>query len=291
MDVGIGLPNAVPGLEGPSLLEWARRAEHRGFSTLGTIDRLVYPTYESLVTLSAAAAVTDRIRLATSILIAPVRTNTPLLAKQAASVDNISGGRLVLGLAVGPREEDYRASGIDFGARGRLFDEQLGELKSIWAGEEVDGAGTVGPEPAREGGPELLIGGGVSAAFERAARHGHGWIMGGGTPDQFKEGREATERAWEEQGRSGSPRVGALAYYALGPNAGDYADGYIHDYYGWLGDVADQIAASVATDEDTVNGYVAAFEDAGCDELILFPCATDVEQVDLLADALGDRLG
>ena len=101
MDIGIGLPNAVPQLAGHRLLEWARRSDEAGFATLGTIDRLVYPNDESLVALSAAAGVTERIRLMTSVLLAPLRP-TPLLAKQAASVDNISGGRLVLGLCRWP---------------------------------------------------------------------------------------------------------------------------------------------------------------------------------------------
>src|SRR3954449_9922231 len=114
MDVGIGLPATIPGVEGDALLEWARRAEARGFSSLGTIDRVVYGNYEPLIALAAAAAVTERIRLATTILIAPVRANGALLAKQAATVDHLSNGRLVFGVAVGGREDDFEASGVGF---------------------------------------------------------------------------------------------------------------------------------------------------------------------------------
>ena len=113
------------GVEREQLLEWARRADARGFSSLGTIDRIVYDNYEPLIALAAAAAVTERIRLATTILIAPYRGNGALVAKQAASLDRLSNGRLVLGVAVGGREDDYTASGEDFHARGRRFEQML----------------------------------------------------------------------------------------------------------------------------------------------------------------------
>ena len=163
MEIGIGLPNAVQGVQGREIVTWAREAEQAGFSTLGTIDRIVYGNYEPLTALAAAAAVTERIGLLTSILIAPLRSNTPLFAKQAASVDGLSGGRLVLGLAPGGREDDYEVSGIDFNARGRFFDRQLDELRRLWDGDEV------GPSPANAGGPTVILGGSADAAFRRAA--------------------------------------------------------------------------------------------------------------------------
>jgi alkanesulfonate monooxygenase SsuD/methylene tetrahydromethanopterin reductase-like flavin-dependent oxidoreductase (luciferase family) len=284
MDVGIGLPTTIPGAQGAQVIEWARRAEARGFSTLGTIDRIVYGNHEPLIALAAAAAVTDRIRLATTILIGPVRGSAAMLAKQAASIDHLSGGRLVLGMAVGGREDDFEAVGVPFRTRGRRFDAMLEEMDRIWAGESYGTAGRIGPEPPR-GRPRVVIGGSADVVFQRAARH-DGWIMGGGTPDMFRQGAERLRQAWEAAGRDGEPRTMSLAYFALGDGAREAADAYLLDYYGFLGDFAAQVAAGAATDPGTVREYVDAFADAGCGELILCPCSADPAQVDLLADAL-----
>jgi alkanesulfonate monooxygenase SsuD/methylene tetrahydromethanopterin reductase-like flavin-dependent oxidoreductase (luciferase family) len=288
MEVGIGLPNTVPDTEGRTLVDWARQAEEAGFSTLGTIGRLVYPNYEELIALAAAAAVTTRIRLTTSVLLTPLYVNTALFAKQAASLDRLSEGRLVLGLGLGGRDDDFSASGLTTAGRGRRFDEQLAEMKRIWDGEQRGYTGAIGPAPVRPGGPELILGGTTEASFRRVARLGDGWIMGGGTPEMFAQGAAAVDKAWQDAGRPGRPRKLSLAYFALGPGARAQADGYLHHYYGWLGEFADQIAAGAAVSAEMVNGYAAAFAEAGCDELIFVPTSSALDQVGLLAEAVSE---
>jgi alkanesulfonate monooxygenase SsuD/methylene tetrahydromethanopterin reductase-like flavin-dependent oxidoreductase (luciferase family) len=282
MEIGIGLPTTIPGVEGRQIVEWAQRADTAGFSTLGVLDRIVYPNYEPLVSLGATAVVTERIRLTTGILIAPYRANAALLAKQAATVQRLSGGRLVLGVAVGGREDDYEASGVQMKGRGRRFEEMLDEMKRIWAGEERGFAGAIGPEVDA---PTILVGGQVDAAFRRAAEYGDGWIMGGGAPEQFSQAREKLLAAWRDAGREGTPKAASLAYFSLGDRAEEDARDSIGHYYAWLGDYAEAIVGSVAKSEEMVQGYVQAFSEAGCDELILFPSSGDPEQVELLARA------
>jgi alkanesulfonate monooxygenase SsuD/methylene tetrahydromethanopterin reductase-like flavin-dependent oxidoreductase (luciferase family) len=286
VEIGIGLPTTVPDTEGRTLLEWARRAEEAGFSTLGTIGRLVYPNYDDLIALAGAAAVTERIRLTTSILIAPLHANAALLAKQAASLDRLSDGRLVLAVGIGGRDDDYEASGLPTTDRGSRLDELIEELKRVWSGEERGHAGAIGPPPVRKGGPELIVGGHNPAAFRRAARLGDGWIMGGGTPEMFAQAVGMVDQAWQEAGRSDRPRKLSLAYFALGPRAREQADAYMKHYYGWLGEFADQMGAGVAVSEEMVKGYVAGFEQSGCDELIFIPSSSELDQVALLADAV-----
>src|SRR5215467_1303859 len=122
MRVGVGLPSGIPGTSSRLMLDWARKADEGPFSSLGVIDRLVYDSYEPLTTLAAVSAVTHRVKLATTIVIGPLHNNA-LLAKMAATVDALSGGRLVLGLAVGARKEDYEVAGIDYRTRGRRLAE------------------------------------------------------------------------------------------------------------------------------------------------------------------------
>jgi alkanesulfonate monooxygenase SsuD/methylene tetrahydromethanopterin reductase-like flavin-dependent oxidoreductase (luciferase family) len=278
MEVGIGLPSTIPGTGRDQVLEWARRAEARGFSTLGTIDRIVYPSHDPLIALAAAAGATERIRLMTAILLAPTRANGAVLAKQAATLDVLSGGRLVLGVAVGRREDDFEAADVDFHARGRILDEMLERWDRIWAADEI------GPPPLGDR-PALLLGGWAPAAFTRAARHADGWTGGNCTLEELAAGTARLRAAWEAAGREGAPRTVVQPYYALGERAEEAVEHCLRDYYG-PGEYTDGIVARAATDAETVRENVAAFAEAGCDELIFFPCDPDPDQVDLLADAL-----
>src|SRR5438132_409128 len=131
MRVGVGLPSTVPGANGALLLEWAGRADAGPFSSVGVLDRPAYPSHDPFVSLAAAAATTRRVRLVTMVAIGPLRS-TAVLAKQAASVNAVSNGRLVLGLSIGARREDYDVTGVDHRGRGLRLSDQLMELRALW---------------------------------------------------------------------------------------------------------------------------------------------------------------
>jgi alkanesulfonate monooxygenase SsuD/methylene tetrahydromethanopterin reductase-like flavin-dependent oxidoreductase (luciferase family) len=291
MKIAIGLPSTLPGVGGGLLRDWARAAEDAGFSSLGTLDRIVYRNLEPLLALTAAASVTQRIGLLTAILIAPTRGADVALGKQLATLDVLSDGRFTAGVAVGGRPDDYAVSDLDFERRGRWFDEALEAWRAAWSGDGVRAADPVGPPPLTPGGPPLLLGGNSAAAVRRTVRYGAGWISGGGGPDAFAGGADAVRGAWTAAGREGKPRLAALTYFALGPTAGQDAQEYIGHYYAFLGPIAEQIAASALTDAHQVAAAVSAYEAAGCDELVLFPCGSSLSQVDLLASAASVRGG
>jgi alkanesulfonate monooxygenase SsuD/methylene tetrahydromethanopterin reductase-like flavin-dependent oxidoreductase (luciferase family) len=280
--VGIGLPTTIPGVRRAQVLDWARRADAAGFSTLGTLDRLIYPNHEPLVALGAAAAVTERIGLMTSILLVPIRQNAAVVAKQAATLHALSEGRLTLGVGIGSREEDYTAFGLPTRGRGRRLDEMLAQIKRLWAGEEVGYAGGVGPD-VRDSPPQVIVGGTADRAFRRAAEYGDGWMLGGGAPERFPELSEKLSAAWQERGREGEPRRMALTYFALGDDPEGDTRRSIGDYYSSSPDYAAAVVAVTAKGEEAVRERLDNFRAAGVDEVVMFPASPDPEQVDRLA--------
>jgi alkanesulfonate monooxygenase SsuD/methylene tetrahydromethanopterin reductase-like flavin-dependent oxidoreductase (luciferase family) len=283
MEFGIGLPTTIPGIAGQDILGWARRSEELGFSCLGVTDRLMYDSYESLVALAAAAGATSRIRLATTILIASYRADRALLAKQLASLDRLSGGRLVVGVGGGGRRDDFERSGTSYDRRGPHLEELLGDLRKFWDGKQT---GLV-PGPRFTGsGPTLLIGGHSPTAMRRAARFADGWIAGGSSAAAYGDLVVRARAAWREARREGRPRTVAIAYVALGPDALEPARRYLTDYYSFIGRKAEMAVRSVLTDAGQLREFAAAYRDAGCDELILFPCVPEPAQADLIASAV-----
>jgi alkanesulfonate monooxygenase SsuD/methylene tetrahydromethanopterin reductase-like flavin-dependent oxidoreductase (luciferase family) len=278
LKIGLGLPTTMAGVSGDLLVEWARRGNAGPFSSLGVLDRVAYQNYEPFTALAAAAAVTDRVRLATVIAIAPLR-NTALLAKQAASLDALSAGRLTLGLAVGARGEDYRVANVESSGRGRRFAEQLEVIRDIW--EE----GKIGPTPKGPG-PQLLVGGSSGAALARMARYGDGYVHGGGPPRAFAAAAAKALGAWSDLGRPGRPTLWGMGYFALGDESRDAGAAYLRHYYAFTGPFAEKIAAGNLTSPGSIADFIRGYEDAGCDELVLFPTVPAIDQLDRLAEVV-----
>lgn len=280
--IGVGLPAAVPGTPASAVGIWAARAEQLGFRSLGVLDRLVYENLDPLIALAAAAERTERIELLTTILTVPVRQNAVLLAKQIASLDQISQGRVTAGLALGGWPEDLDASGLSSLRRGAAFDQMLATMQRVWTGQV---AGASGPMPALPPGrPRLLFGGFVEATFARAARLGEGWVAPFFGIEAVREGVVAARAAWAAEGRSDAPRVTVERYFCLGDGAGEIADEYIAHYYGR--EYFDAARADTLTSEDQLAAEARRVREAGATDLLLFPCSGDIAQLELLAGSL-----
>lgn len=221
VELSVGVRNfaARPPADWRHILDQARAADDAGVDRIFVADHLVFgrdltaygdpaaggvaggvqPTgpdgewLEPLAALSAMAAVTTRVRLATNVLVAPLR-QAVLLAKMASTVDALSHGRLELGAGVGWQRAEYRAVGVPFAERGRVLDETLDVCRALWTRDEVTYAGRgfdldavhMMPKPVHPGGVPIWLGGrAIPAAARRLARHGTGWIPWGVTPENL----------------------------------------------------------------------------------------------------------
>ena len=288
MDVGITLPTNLADVAGDTVLDWARRAEGAGFSTLGMGERIGFEGYDWAVALSAAAAVTTRIRLLSHVVILPLRS-TGMAAKQSLSVHRLSGGRLSFGVGIGPRQEDYDLASVPFAGRARRFEETLVELRRAWAGEPlVEGLPAIGPAAGPLGPPELIVGGFAPEAVGRAGRLADGLSVHDIAGDvEVAEALFGLMRAaWTEAGRPGRPRLIAGFYFCLGPEAERHLAAYFDLYYRDYG-MDDTIARVVTSTPDAIAEKFARFEAIGCDELILSPVISSPDQVDRLGELLG----
>ena len=282
--VGIGLPAAVPGLDGAVLGPWAVQSERVGFTSLGVIDRLVYDNLDPLVALAAAAARTGRIELLTTVLNVGYRRNPTVLAKQIASVDQLSTRRLTVGLALGGWPEDYAASGAPLSGRGATFAATLVAMRKVWRGKV---SGSSGPMPALpEGHPRLLLGGLVAASFDRVAAHADGWVAPSFGMAALTSGTAAVHRAWKKAGRRGQPRIVVERYFSLGDAADEIADHYLREYYG--SEYFPDVRADALTSPEQIRDELRRLDAAGCDDVVLFPCSAKLDQVALLSEAVPD---
>ncbi|MCC7104640.1 MAG: LLM class flavin-dependent oxidoreductase [Chloroflexi bacterium] len=288
MKIGIGLPSQ-PGTTGQRLADWAMRADAGPFSSLGMTDRLIYGNIDPLMAMAAAAVVTRRVELITSVIIAPLHT-AGTLAKQALSLDALSGGRFTLGVGIGSREPDCRVAPTDIHQRGKTFETQLEVLRRALRGEPLGpDLDPIGPLPVRPGGVPLLIGGLTPVAVQRVSRWADGFIAAGRVGDAAAARQlfEVALESWRASGRAGRPLFLSNLYFGLGPNGADRAGAYLSRYYARPGQAQADFTVSAPSTPAAVRETVRVFEDAGLDEVIFQPAIGELDQVDRLADAIG----
>jgi probable F420-dependent oxidoreductase len=224
MKLGICLPHYGRPIEVPRMLEVARHAEARGLDSVWVTDHVVVPTATSIIyrehmldplaVLSWLAGVTSRIALGTSVVILPYRSPIPV-AKLLASVDVLSGGRLLVGAAIGWMEGEFAALGVPFRERVSRSEEALELFRTLWTQphpeietrrHRLQGV-TVSPLPLQKPRPPIFIGGASEGALRRVARFGDGWHATGTTVDAFRQGVDSVRRFWAEAGREGAPAL------------------------------------------------------------------------------------
>ncbi len=301
--IGLAIKNFVGPAETPDvdgILAYAERAEALGFESLWAWDHVLlgvepsFPILDAIGTLTAIAARTTRIRLGTGVLVLPLR-NPTVAAKALGTLDVISGGRLILGVAAGWYAREFDAVGVPFAQRGRLFERNLEILTRLWTEDRVtlrvDGLdlrdAVMRPRPVQRPRPPILIGGYVDAVLRRVATRGDGWLTYFYTPDGYRRAWAKIEAFAREAGRDPKTLTGTNQLAILVGRSRAETETPMRQ---WLQTEWDVAAWSESTIDHAIRGSVGecieqlrAHVAAGVDRLILIPYRYDREQVEIIA--------
>ena len=298
-------PGEVPDI--PALYTYAERAEALGFESLWAWDHVLlgvepsFPIVDSITMLGAIAARTKKIKLGTGVLVLPLR-NPVVGAKALGSLDVISGGRLILGVAAGWYAREFDAVGVPFKQRGRIFERNLDILMRLWTEERVSlkvdefnlREAVMVPRTIQRPRPPVLIGGYVDAVLKRAGTVGDGWLTYFYTPESFTKGWEKVKGFARAAGRDPKTlsSTNQLAVY-VGSSRAQTTQDMRH----WLSTEWDTAAWSESTIDHAIHGspeecvaQLKAHVGTGVDRIILIPYRYQPEQVERIAKEVLPRL-
>jgi alkanesulfonate monooxygenase SsuD/methylene tetrahydromethanopterin reductase-like flavin-dependent oxidoreductase (luciferase family) len=293
VEIGICMPYMERDYSRATTLKWCRAIDAGPFSTLSCGERITSYTQDMRVVLAAAAALTSRVRIMPSLYVLPMHPPV-LAAKEIATLDVLSGGRVTVTVGIGGRESDYRAIGQPFGRRYERLEEGVASMRRVWAGEPpFAGADPVGPAPVQAGGPPILAGAMGPKAIRRAAAWAdglYGWSMDS-SPEPVKQQFDVARAAWRDAGRRERPRLVTGFWFSLADDADAKLRKYVYEYLLITGEApararADQMKAS---SPDAIRSALDAIEAEGADECLLVPATLEIEEVERAAELITSR--
>jgi len=290
MKIGVCMPYMTRDYDRERILSWARRVDQGPFDSLSCGERITGHTYEMRTILSAAAAVTERVRIIPALYVLPMHSAV-LSAKEIATLDVVSNGRVGVTVGVGGRENDYRAVGASFARRHARMDEQVAEMRRVWRGEALfPGADEIGPQSPQGAGIPVYAGVMGPKAIARAAQWADG-VYGaamGGDREGIEQIFAMSKAAWQVAKRTTRPYLMGSFWYSLAPNGKEQLQTYVYEYMKYLGeDLARGVAASMTRHTpDSIREAIDNNRAAGADELLLVPATSHYDEVDRLADLL-----
>ncbi|WP_405136103.1 LLM class flavin-dependent oxidoreductase [Nocardia sp. NBC_01388] len=294
MDIGIALPTMCRGYDRRSTVDWCLQAEQGPFSSISCGERMSFHNPEMWTTLAAAAALTERVRIIANVAVLPAHPPA-LVAKQAATIDVLSDGRLTVGVGVGARPDDYRSLAADFGYRHDRLERGVAELRELWSGTPSTPDGDpIGPPCVQAGGPPILAGALGPKSLARAARWADGVVAFSlsGVPAEIAWAADSARKAWATAARDTAPRLVSGCFYVLGvPDPAAVLREFTADYLAFFGsETAGTTAAAMTTfDAAAVHRALDGAEAAGLDEFILVPGSTDLAVLDATIELVESR--
>ncbi len=293
MQIGMTLPVMEPGQRRDTWQRWVRAVDEGPFSSLAFGERMAFGNPELMALLGACAAWTSRVRLSTTVIVAPLH-DPVWLAKHLATIDVLCEGRLSVGLGIGGRLEDYRAAGVDAKHRTQAdLARRVALMRRVWAGERVypDLLLPVGPPPVQPGGPPLLAGAQGPKSIRASAEWADGVSGFSFGPDlaDIERTLRLARSAWKDAGRP-TPRLVIAFWYALGPGARERITSHLRGYLNWLDprEVETMLPhTGFSGSVPELRGLLRAIADLGADETILIPTSADVDEVARASDLIG----
>jgi probable F420-dependent oxidoreductase len=289
-----------------ALVEYGVRMEELGFDSLWVWDHILlgvdphFPIIDSLTLLTAIAARTKKIKLSTGILVLPLR-NPVVLAKQLSSMDQLSGGRLLLAVASGWYKREFDAVGVPFEQRGKIMDDNLEIMRRLWSEDLVSGewtnhkipAGVMFPKPVQKPCP-LLIGGYADRVLKRAALDGDGWLTYFYKPESFVESWAKVRGYAEEAGKDPDTLLNGNQLPII---VGESRAAVEEKMMKWLNVDFDIAQGSKSTMDSAIMGNVdecvAQLKEhlaVGVHKIIFVPYRYEMDQIEVIAKEIIPRL-
>ena len=294
MKIGLCFPYTQEALDRDVILEWFRRVDEGPFSTLSCGERMIGTSVDMMALLGAAAAVTSRVRIVPTLYVLPTHPAIKV-AKHAATLDLISGGRVSITVGIGGRVHDYMCMEKEPVRRYARMDEQVAQIRRIWAGEiPFEGAEPIGPALVQPSGPPILAGVMGPKATARAAKWADGvysW-SGNGVAEEMKTQQERVVDEWDKAGRDTAPaRMGGF-WCSSGPNADDNLKAYVYKYLKVIGEGPAKAIAGMCdrSSEDKIMASLDAYEEAGVEECWLNTATAEISEIDAIEQII-DRRG
>ncbi len=293
MKIGLCLPYMKAGLTREDYLTWFRHIDQGPFHSISCGERILGPTYDMRVLLSAAAAVTERIEINTTLYVLPMH-NAVRAAKEIATLDVMSNGRLTVTVGYGGRELDYKAVGAEYRGRHARMDEQVATMRSIWSQQPpFEGVDPVGPVPAQAGGPRIYTGAMGPKGIARSAQWADGIFAwsDNGEQEEIANTLGMAGAAWSEAGRDSTPYKMGGFWFTLAEDGQQKLYDYVYNYLLIAGeDIAKWMAGTVnRSNTDAVIEALDNLESAGCEEAMLSPITAELTEIDRIADIIARR--
>ncbi len=287
IDVGVALPQMALGLDRTRFAEWCAGVDEGPFASISAGERITFHNLEGITSCAAAAVLTSRVRVLANVVVLPWH-HSAMIAKQLATIDVLSGGRLDVAVGVGGRGQDYLALGVSDSSRHSRLDVAVTELRDLWAGVAAADGQPVGPSPVQLGGPRLF----ASAMGPKSLARAAAWADGVSGFSLLADAEEmaracrAAVAAWAAAGRTDRPRLVTGSFAALGVDAEatlrEFAVRYLEVFSPSIArGLADAMTLHTSA---ALHAAIAAAEAAGYDEFIVVPATSDPAMLVELAD-------